>query len=113
MSIYGSKRAVSQLLCLTALLLAAGAAAASRAREQANATGGGQAPGLLPGLSASSVTVHLFEWSWADVAQECEAFLGPAGYKAVQVRRRQLLDSCVPPWPARSGTLGDSQFQAH
>ena len=29
--------------------------------------------------------VHLFEWSWADVAQECEDFLGPSGYQAVQV----------------------------
>lgn len=29
--------------------------------------------------------VHLFEWSWQDVAQECEDFLGPKGYAAVQV----------------------------
>ncbi|MEJ6475175.1 alpha-amylase family protein [Pseudoalteromonas piscicida] len=29
--------------------------------------------------------VHLFEWSWADVATECETFLGPKGYAAVQV----------------------------
>ena len=29
--------------------------------------------------------VHLFEWSWQDVAQECETFLGPKGYAAVQV----------------------------
>ncbi|WP_232361473.1 alpha-amylase [Paraneptunicella aestuarii] len=29
--------------------------------------------------------VHLFEWSWQDVAQECEQFLGPKGYAAVQV----------------------------
>lgn len=31
------------------------------------------------------VIVHLFEWKWTDVAQECEMFLGPKGYKAVQV----------------------------
>lgn len=31
------------------------------------------------------VSVELFEWSWADVAQECEDFLGPKGFKAVQV----------------------------
>jgi len=31
------------------------------------------------------VMVHLFEWRWADVAQECEEFLGPNGYEAVQV----------------------------
>lgn len=29
--------------------------------------------------------VHLFEWGWQDVAQECEQFLGPKGYAAVQV----------------------------
>jgi len=31
------------------------------------------------------VFVHLFEWKWADVAQECENFLAPKGYGAVQV----------------------------
>ncbi|MFQ5568066.1 MAG: alpha-amylase family protein [Rhodothermales bacterium] len=31
------------------------------------------------------VIVHLFEWKWTDVARECEAFLGPKGYAAVQV----------------------------
>jgi alpha-amylase len=29
--------------------------------------------------------VHLFEWTWPDVARECESFLGPMGYTAVQV----------------------------
>ncbi|WP_259337974.1 alpha-amylase family protein [Colwellia sp. RSH04] len=29
--------------------------------------------------------VHLFEWSWLDIAQECEQHLGPKGYAAVQV----------------------------
>ena len=29
--------------------------------------------------------VHLFEWTWNDVAQECEAFFGPNGYAAVQI----------------------------
>jgi len=29
--------------------------------------------------------VHLFEWAWDDVARECETFLGPHGYAAVQV----------------------------
>lgn len=42
---------------------------------------------LLPNLAAAAPTtfVHLFEWSWPDVAQECEQFLGPKGYAAVQV----------------------------
>lgn len=32
-----------------------------------------------------SVMVHLFEWKWNDVADECERFLGPNGYGGVQV----------------------------
>jgi alpha-amylase len=47
----------------------------------------------LPLLSVTSTKataqpttfVHLFEWSWQDVAQECEQHLGPKGYAAVQV----------------------------
>lgn len=31
------------------------------------------------------VIVHLFEWKWPDIANECEAYLGPKGYCAVQV----------------------------
>ncbi|MDA0685049.1 MAG: alpha-amylase family protein [Bacteroidetes bacterium] len=31
------------------------------------------------------VVVHLFEWRWDDVAQECEEFLGPNGFSAVQI----------------------------
>lgn len=61
--------------------------------------GGGSAPSagstLLPPLDASyrasgkaaagETFVHLFEWRWADIARECETFLGPAGYAAVQI----------------------------
>lgn len=32
------------------------------------------------------VIVHLFEWKWKDVADECERFLGPNGFGGVQVR---------------------------
>ncbi len=32
-----------------------------------------------------TVMVHLFEWKWTDIAQECETFLGPKGFAAVQV----------------------------
>ena len=32
-----------------------------------------------------TVFVHLFEWKWTDIAKECENFLGPKGYAAVQV----------------------------
>jgi alpha-amylase len=41
----------------------------------------------LPTAQAAERTtfVHLFEWNWQDVATECETFLGPKGYSAVQV----------------------------
>lgn len=35
--------------------------------------------------AAGDVFVHLFEWTWPDVARECEEVLGPAGWRAVQV----------------------------
>lgn len=33
----------------------------------------------------TGASIQLFEWSWADVANECEQFLSKKGYKAVQV----------------------------
>jgi alpha-amylase len=35
--------------------------------------------------AAGDVFVHLFEWRWDDIANECETVLGPAGFEAVQV----------------------------
>lgn len=35
--------------------------------------------------------VHLFEWDWVTIAEECETFLGPAGYGGVQVRQLNLV----------------------
>ncbi|CAD7088898.1 unnamed protein product [Hermetia illucens] len=32
-----------------------------------------------------STIVHLFEWKWDDIADECERFLAPKGYGGVQV----------------------------
>lgn len=34
--------------------------------------------------------VHLFEWKWDDIANECEQFLGPNGYGGVQVRFHRI-----------------------
>jgi alpha-amylase len=42
-----------------------------------------KSPRSSPGVG--DTFVHLFEWRWLDVAQECETFLAPAGYRAVQV----------------------------
>jgi alpha-amylase len=42
--------------------------------------------GATPELRGpGSVFVHLFEWKWTDIAMECESYLGPAGFSAVQV----------------------------
>jgi alpha-amylase len=52
---------------------------------------GADAPAEAPAVlrlgprAPGAVFVHLFEWRWADVAKECEAYLGPAGFAAVQV----------------------------
>jgi len=32
-----------------------------------------------PAPKSGATFVHLFEWSWDDVAQECEDWLGPKG----------------------------------
>jgi alpha-amylase len=49
-----------------------------------------------------TVFVHLFEWAWNDVAEECEDFLGPKGYFAIQIsppnEHRMLLGR---PWYER------------
>lgn len=42
-----------------------------------------------PVTGPPAVFVQLFEWPWLDVAVECESFLGPAGYTAVQVSPAQ------------------------
>ncbi|XP_015122799.1 alpha-amylase 2 [Diachasma alloeum] len=39
-------------------------------------------PNYAPG---HDVIVHLFEWKWNDIGDECERFLGPMGFGGVQV----------------------------
>ncbi|XP_066284507.1 alpha-amylase 1-like [Branchiostoma lanceolatum] len=36
-------------------------------------------------VSGRHTAVHLFEWKWPDIAAECERFLGPYGFGAVQI----------------------------
>ena len=56
---------------------------------EAHSTAALQAPGspTLQSLQPQpwSTVVQLFEWRWEAVAKECEVFLGPMGYAAVQV----------------------------
>jgi alpha-amylase len=51
--------------------------------------------------------VHLFEWRWSDVARECEAYLGPAGFAAAQVSPPSE-HAVLPgfPWWQRYQTVG-------
>lgn len=36
-------------------------------------------------LPGRSVIAHMFEWRFKEIAHECENWLGPMGYGAVQV----------------------------
>lgn len=79
-----------QRSCLLVLLLAGcgGGGAGSGGGVAATAT-------VQPMLAATyrptgkaaqgAVLVQLFEWRWADVARECEVWLGPKGYTGVQI----------------------------
>jgi len=58
-----------------------------------------------------SAFVHLFEWKWTDIAKECEAFLGPAGFEAVQVSppsEHAVLAGANYPWWQRYQTVSYS-----
>ncbi len=59
-------------------------------------------PLLLPAASpAGDVTVQLFEWRWEDVALECERYLGPVGFKAVQIsppQEHRVIEEAGHPW---------------
>ena len=46
---------------------------------------GSPSPGAASDRAAGGVLVHLFEWRWTDIARECEQFLGPNGYRRVQI----------------------------
>lgn len=35
--------------------------------------------------------VHLFEWQWSDIANECENWLPTYGFGAVQVKQRDFV----------------------
>ena len=48
-------------------------------------TGDPSEPPSPPWEGDRTVAVHLFEWPWASVAEECERVLGPVGFSAVQV----------------------------
>jgi alpha-amylase len=68
----------------------------------------GASAGTLPNDTQSGVFVHLFEWRWADVARECEDFLGPRGFTAAQISppsEHSLLPASYYPWWQRYQTV--------
>ncbi|KAF7996387.1 hypothetical protein HCN44_002019 [Aphidius gifuensis] len=54
-------------------------------------------PHFLPG---HDTIVHLFEWKWSDIAQECESFLGPRGFGGIQISpvQENIIVSSRPWW---------------
>jgi alpha-amylase len=72
--------------------------------------------------AAGDTFVHLFEWRWADIGRECEVFLGPKGFRGVQISppsEHIVLAASGYPWwqryqtvsytldQSRSGTLAE------
>lgn len=79
-----------RLLCATVITFLA-LAAAVRAQERRTAF------------------VHLFEWKWPDIAKECESWLGPKGFAAVQISRYPGPSKPTPMvWSATSWSLTNS-----
>ncbi|KAK7085110.1 alpha-amylase [Halocaridina rubra] len=57
---------------------------------------------LGPVCDGRQTLVHLFEWRWEDIANECETFLAPYGYCAVQIsppQEHRIVDGR--PWHQR------------
>ena len=78
-SFVSSGRLASFARRLAAIVCALGMGGCQVAAQLPPSSGGRQI------ASSRSVIVQLFEWRWPDVAQECESWLGPNGYGAVQI----------------------------
>jgi len=63
----------------------AGAGGGAAGSASAGMDAGGAPPRISGPPKAGGAFVHLFEWKWTDIAAECENYLGPAGFAAVQV----------------------------
>jgi alpha-amylase len=83
------------------------AASSSAGADSAPAGDAGRAAPLVND-TASGAFVHLFEWRWPDVARECESFLGPKGFTAVQISppsEHAVLSASFFPWWQRYQTV--------
>ncbi|CAG5124454.1 unnamed protein product [Candidula unifasciata] len=56
-----------------------------------------------PHCGGKQVIVHLFNWKWTDIALECERYLGPKGFCAVQISppNEHLVEQPKRPWSER------------
>src|SRR5262249_10243849 len=89
------------------------AAAAACGGSSGSTTGSNPPPPVRPTLpptyrptghmAAGDVFVHLFEWKWTDIANECETVLGPAGFTAVQISPPQEHSLTAPLYDWRGG----------
>jgi len=72
---------------LAALALAATRSHSEEAPWRELATPVAELPARNPAMpqTKGNALVHLFEWKWVDIARECEEWLGPKGFTAVQV----------------------------
>mmetsp|Transcript_4920 Transcript_4920/g.14316 ORF Transcript_4920/g.14316 Transcript_4920/m.14316 type:complete len:576 (+) Transcript_4920:123-1850(+) len=66
-----------------------------------SATVADAAPSAMRPHGASQAFVFLFEWSWQDIAKECEEWLGPKGFTAVLVS------------PPNEHTVGESWYRRY
>jgi alpha-amylase len=90
---------------LVALAMTAGLSSSCSGTKPPSATGA--APVVDPrAKSVAGAYVQLFEWTWPDVAKECQQYLGPNGFAAVQVSppsEHTILDGF--PWYERYQTV--------
>ena len=80
------------LVAMALLLAACQSSAPTPSTAPSPTASGSQSPYGSPGAPVAklvypqrTVFVQLFEWKWTDVAQECEQWLGPHGFAAVQI----------------------------
>ncbi|WP_017541176.1 carbohydrate-binding module family 20 domain-containing protein [Nocardiopsis halophila] len=88
-------------LTLAAVLLLGAALPAAAPWQPASGAPAAAAASPAAAPDDGGAVVHLFQWRWESVAQECEDVLGPNGYAAVQVSPPQehvVLEEEGYPW---------------
>src|SRR5688572_12207686 len=85
--IHSTMRSVMKTSIKTASLVTCGLLAACAGCLGHSGPEGHQvdAPGQIATPDNRTAFVQLFEWKWTDVARECESYLGPKGFAAVQI----------------------------